>query len=101
MGYFPVRYDSRVVIYKHKMVIRLCTGLFASLMPFRKQLLMVMYTFAISETRLVYFGTVLLTKSILKVSQMFGNFWGYFKDNQTFRKKTAVVTFGQLSYISF
>ena len=25
MGYFPVRYDSRVVIYKHKMFIRLAT----------------------------------------------------------------------------
>ena len=27
MGYFPVRYDSRVVIYEHKMFIRLATGL--------------------------------------------------------------------------
>ena len=27
MGYFPVRYDSRVVIYKRKMFIRLATGL--------------------------------------------------------------------------
>ena len=27
MGYFPVTYDSRVVIYKHKMFIRLPTGL--------------------------------------------------------------------------
>ena len=26
MGYFPVRYNSRVVIYKHKMFIRLATG---------------------------------------------------------------------------
>ena len=26
MGYFPVRYDSRVVIYEHKMFIRLATG---------------------------------------------------------------------------
>ena len=26
MGYFPVRYDSRVVIYKRKMFIRLATG---------------------------------------------------------------------------
>ena len=25
MGYFPVRYDSRVVIYEHKMFIRLAT----------------------------------------------------------------------------
>ena len=25
MGYFQVRYDSRVVIYKHKMFIRLVT----------------------------------------------------------------------------
>ena len=25
-GYFPVRYDSRVVIYEHKMFIRLATG---------------------------------------------------------------------------
>ena len=23
MGYFPVRYDSRVIIYEHKMLIRL------------------------------------------------------------------------------
>jgi len=28
MGYFPVRYDSRVVIYERKMFIRLVTGLF-------------------------------------------------------------------------
>ena len=27
MGYFPVRYDSRVVIYEHKMFIRLDTGM--------------------------------------------------------------------------
>ena len=27
MGYFPVRYDSRVVIYERKMFIRLATGL--------------------------------------------------------------------------
>ena len=27
MGYFPVRYNSRVVIYEHKMFIRLATGL--------------------------------------------------------------------------
>ena len=27
MGYFPVRYDSRVVIYEHKMFIRLATEL--------------------------------------------------------------------------
>ena len=26
MGYFPVRYDSRVVIYEHKMFIRLASG---------------------------------------------------------------------------
>ena len=26
MGYFPVRYISRVIIYEHKMVIRLATG---------------------------------------------------------------------------
>ena len=26
MGYFPVRYDSRVVIYKRKTFIRLATG---------------------------------------------------------------------------
>ena len=26
MGYFPIRYDSRVVIYDHKMFIRLATG---------------------------------------------------------------------------
>ena len=26
MGYFPVRYDSRVVIYEHKLFIRLATG---------------------------------------------------------------------------
>ena len=25
MGYFPVRYDSRVVIYEHKMFIRFAT----------------------------------------------------------------------------
>ena len=25
MGYFPVRYDSRVVIYERKMLIRLAT----------------------------------------------------------------------------
>ena len=27
MGYFPVRYESRVVIYEHKMFIRLATAL--------------------------------------------------------------------------
>ena len=27
MGYFPVRYDSRVVIYECKVFIRLTTGL--------------------------------------------------------------------------
>ena len=27
MGYFPVRCDSKVVIYEHKMFIRLATGL--------------------------------------------------------------------------
>ena len=26
MGYFQVRYDSRVVIYERKMLIRLATG---------------------------------------------------------------------------
>ena len=26
MGYFPFRYDSRVVIYERKMFIRLATG---------------------------------------------------------------------------
>ena len=26
MGYFSVRYDSRVVIYEHKMFLRLATG---------------------------------------------------------------------------
>ena len=26
MGYFQVRYDSRVVIYEHKLYIRLATG---------------------------------------------------------------------------
>ena len=26
MGYFPVRYDSRVVIYEHRGFIRLATG---------------------------------------------------------------------------
>ena len=30
MGYFPVRYDSRLVIYEHKMFIRLATVLHAS-----------------------------------------------------------------------
>ena len=30
MGYFPVRYDSRVVIYERKMFIRLATGTSAS-----------------------------------------------------------------------
>ena len=28
MGYFPVRYDSRVVIYERKMFIRFATGKF-------------------------------------------------------------------------
>ena len=28
MGYFPIRDDSRVVIYEHKMFIRLATGQF-------------------------------------------------------------------------
>ena len=28
MGYFPVRYDSRVVIYDRKMFIRLATDVF-------------------------------------------------------------------------
>ena len=31
MGYFPVRYDSRVVIYEHKMFIRLATVVFIKL----------------------------------------------------------------------
>ena len=26
MGYFPVRYDSRVIIYDRKMFLRLATG---------------------------------------------------------------------------
>ena len=30
MGYFQVRYDSRVVIYERKMFIRLATGLMFS-----------------------------------------------------------------------
>ena len=30
MGYFPVKYDSRVVIYERKLFIRLATGLKAS-----------------------------------------------------------------------
>ena len=30
MGYFPVRYDSRVVIYERKMIIRLATGLLST-----------------------------------------------------------------------
>ena len=30
MGYFPVRYNSIVVIYKHKMFIRLVAGLILS-----------------------------------------------------------------------
>ena len=28
MGYFPVRYNSRVVIYEHRMFIRLATDVF-------------------------------------------------------------------------
>ena len=28
MGYFPVKYDSRVVLYERKMFIRLATGYF-------------------------------------------------------------------------
>jgi len=31
MGYFTVRYDSRVVIYERKMFIRLATGVFGDL----------------------------------------------------------------------
>ena len=31
MGYFPVRYDSRVLIYEHKIFIRLATGLISFL----------------------------------------------------------------------
>ena len=33
MRYFPVRYDSRVIIYKRKMFIRLATGLVLGLRP--------------------------------------------------------------------
>ena len=36
MGYFPVRYNSRVVIYEHKMFIRLATDSLQSL-PIRLQ----------------------------------------------------------------
>ena len=32
MGYFPVRYDSRVVIYEHKIFTRLATGHFVNLL---------------------------------------------------------------------
>ena len=38
MGHFPVRYDSRVVIYEHKMFIRLATGHGIYLMPRGKQI---------------------------------------------------------------
>ena len=31
MGYFPVRYDSRVVIYERKMFIRLATVIYSSI----------------------------------------------------------------------
>ena len=31
MGYFPVSYDSRVIIYERKMFIRLATGKFSEL----------------------------------------------------------------------
>ena len=33
MGYFPVRYDSRVIIYERKMFIRLATGHSDSIFP--------------------------------------------------------------------
>ena len=35
MRYFPVRYDSRVVIYEHKMFIRLATGLVPMIITFK------------------------------------------------------------------
>ena len=38
MGYFQVRYDSRVVIYERKMFIRFATGLFLNFRLFFKQL---------------------------------------------------------------
>ena len=38
MGYFPVRYDSRVVIYERKMFIRLATEVnLIHTMPFSSQ----------------------------------------------------------------
>ena len=41
MGYFPVRYDSRVVIYKRKVYIRLATDSpkvsFQTLPPFKSE----------------------------------------------------------------
>ena len=33
MGYFPVRYDSRVVIYNHRAVIRLATACAEAVKP--------------------------------------------------------------------
>ena len=33
MGYFPVRYDSRVIIYDRKMFIRLATGVVGFYQP--------------------------------------------------------------------
>ena len=41
MGYFPVRYDSRVVIYEHKMFIRLATDVVPQLADQLLQLLLV------------------------------------------------------------
>ena len=36
MGYFQVRYNSRVINYEHKMFIRLATGLLISPLPFNQ-----------------------------------------------------------------
>ena len=36
MGYFPIRYDSRVVIYERKMFIRLATGFTEAVEWFKK-----------------------------------------------------------------
>ena len=36
MGYLPVRYDSRVVIYECKMFIRLATGLRSKMIDQRR-----------------------------------------------------------------
>ena len=38
MGYFPVRYDSRVVIYERKMFIRLATDLYTYEQRLRRHL---------------------------------------------------------------